>query len=81
MDDVATARRDEPSTCRALRAQRRPRGAARTRGHGAQTPANRFAIAVATDCTSIGVQTEPREILVLVMTTTRAADRMSRSEN
>ncbi|MEP6934976.1 MAG: hypothetical protein ABI988_13720 [Nitrospirota bacterium] len=29
-----------PSTCRALPAQRRPRDAARTRGHGGETPAN-----------------------------------------
>ena len=48
MGDVSSAPRDEPSTCRALRAQRRPRGAARTRGHGAPTPAKRFRIVVAT---------------------------------
>ena len=40
MADMSSAPRDEPSTCRALPAQRRPRGAARTRGQGGQTPAN-----------------------------------------
>ena len=38
--DLLSAPRDEPSTCRALSAQRRPRGAARTQGHGVETPAN-----------------------------------------
>ena len=81
MSDVSSARRDEPSTCRALPAQRRPRRAARTRVHGAPTPANGFTIAVATGCISIGVETETREIRVLVMTKTRPADRRGRSKN
>jgi hypothetical protein len=81
MGDVSSAPRDEPSTCRALRAQRRPRGTARTRGHGAPTPANRFAIAVATGCISVGVETDTRKILVLIMTKTGTAGRMSRIEN
>ena len=47
----------------------------------ATTPANRFAIAVATGCISIGVETETREIRVVVMTKTRPADRRGRSKN
>ena len=47
MADLSGAHRDEPSTCRALPAQRRPRGAARTGGHGAQTSANGLTIVVA----------------------------------
>lgn len=94
MDDVASAPRDEPSTCRAMPAQRRPRGEARTRGHGAQTPANRDTIAVATGCSTRAQATMmngapfpergrphgPVTVLGLVMTKTRPADRRSKSE-
>ena len=38
-----------PSTCRALSAQRRPRGAARTRGHRGETPTNQDTDVVRSD--------------------------------
>ena len=94
MGDVSSAPRDEPSTCQALRAQRRPRGAARTRGHGEETPANRCNNAVATVCTTRAQATMmhgalflervrphgPVTVRGLVMAKPEPADRRSRSE-